>query len=129
MILGLPTEIFVHEVLRLAAFASLGVVCAQRWRLGRWARLGAVAGGVGTLLYGYYLLSWVLLTEAGIRGPIQLRETPGFSTFLTWLDVMVLVGLVAAVVADRPGFEKRRGPAASYDAEPSTATGQHPPRP
>lgn len=127
MVLGLPTEMFVHEVLRLAAFVSLGVVCAQRWRLGRWARLGAVSGGVGTLLYGYYLLSWVMLTQADVRGPIQLRDTPGISTFLTWLDLVVLVGLVAAVVADRPGFARPGRPTTTYDAEPAP-TSEHPPR-
>ena len=134
MVLGLPTEVFVHEVLRVAAFTSLAVVCARRWRLGRWARIGAVAGGVGTLLYGYYLLSWVLLTEAGIRGPIELRETPGFSTLLTWLDVLVLVGLVAAVVADRPGFDRPRRAVSgavtygTYGAASTPSAGEHPPR-
>ncbi|GAB2638914.1 hypothetical protein GCM10027270_29570 [Nocardioides ginkgobilobae] len=127
MVLGLPTEIFVHEVLRLAALSSLAYVCVQRWHLGRWARLGAVSGCVGTLLYGYYLLSWALLTQADIRGPIQLRDTPGISTFLTWLDLLVLVGLVAAVVADRPGFARPGSPTPTYDAEPAP-TGEHPPR-
>lgn len=127
MILGLPTEIFVHDVLRIAALASLTVVCAQRWRLGRWARLGAVSGGVGTLLYAYYLLSWVLLTEAGIRGPIQLRDSTVFSNLLLWVGLMVTVGLVAAVVADRPGFAKPSQATPTYDAEPTFAS-EHPPR-
>ncbi|WP_300644725.1 hypothetical protein [Nocardioides sp.] len=127
MVLGLPTEIFVHEVLRLAALSSLAYVCVQRWHLGRWARLGAVSGCVGTLLYGYYLLSWVLLTQADIRGPIQLRDSAVFGTILTWLDLMVLVGIVAAVVADRPGFDKRLPATPGYD-EAAPVTGDQPPR-
>lgn len=127
MVLGLPTEIFVHDVLRLAALCSLAVVCAQRWHLGRWARLGAVSGVVGTLLYGYYLLSWILLTQADIRGPIQLRDSPVFGTLLPWLDLMVLVGIVAAVVADRPGFEKRLPTTPGY-GEAAPVTGEEPPR-
>ena len=127
MILGLPTEIFVHDVLRLAALSSLTYVCLQRWRLGRWARLGAVSGGVGTLLYGYYLLSWILLTQADIRGPIQLRDSEAFGTFLLWLGLMVTVGLVAAIVADRPGFEKRLPTTPGY-GEAAPVTGEQPPR-
>ncbi|MEC9050835.1 MAG: hypothetical protein VX747_00140 [Actinomycetota bacterium] len=110
MVLGMPAEYFVHEVVRVLVYAALAIVCAERWRDGAWARTGAVAGAVGALLAAYYLGSWLLFVN-GHTALMDLREDLPLDRFLTWADLLVLGGLCAAVVlgrtrARRPSAER-----------------------
>lgn len=100
MVLGMPVEYFVHEVVRVLVYAALAIVCAERWRDGAWARTGAVAGAVGALLAAYHLASWLLYAN-GHTALMDLREALLLDRFLTWVDLVVLGGLCAAVVLGR----------------------------
>lgn len=100
MVLGMPVEYFVHEVARVLLYAALAIVCAEHWRDGAWARVGAVAGALGALLAAYYLGSWLLYVN-GHAALLDLRESLSLDRFLTWADLLVLGALCAAVVLGR----------------------------
>ena len=96
----MPVEYFVHEVARVLVYAALAIVCAERWRDGAWARTGAVAGALGALLAAYYLASWLAYVN-GHTALMDLREDLSLDRILTWIDIVVLAGLCAAVVLGR----------------------------
>ena len=100
MVLGMPLEYFAREVLRVVAYAALAIVCAERWRAGAWARVGALTGVLGAVLAAYQLLSWLLYAN---DQPLlmDLRADVGLDRVLYWLDLVVLAGLAAAVVLGR----------------------------
>ncbi len=117
MVLGMPVEYFVHEVARVLVYAALAIVCAERWRDGAWARTGAVAGAMGALLAAYYLAGWLAFVN-GHTALMDLREDLSLDRFLTWVDLVVLAGLCAAVVLGRTRTRRvTHEPAATAPAE------------
>ncbi len=100
MTLGLPHDVFARELSVAVVYAAAAVVCAMRWRQGRWARVGAVAAALGAALTAFSLVAWALYSN-DVRALMEFRTNDVVEDILSWLGVLALVGVLVAVVMDR----------------------------
>lgn len=112
MTIGLPWDLFAREILVVVAYATAAVVCATRWRQGRWARIGAVAAACGAALTAFSLLAWVLYSN-DVRTLMDFKTIHAVEDALSWLGVLALVGVLVAILMDRstrPALSEDSGP-------------------
>lgn len=105
--LGLPYDVFTRDLVIVVAYATAAVFCATRWQHGHWARVGAMAAALGAVLKAFSLIAWVLYAnDVGVL--MDFKALDGFDDVLGWLDVLVLVGVLIAILMERDARPARR---------------------